>query len=376
MTTSEKTQNILREATAATLTPLSDVARTRVLARIEQAIAEQAVVPARRRWRSAVVVASVAAAAAIAVAVVARDAPSHAPRAGSDLVRTVEAGAGQMERVRLGSDLEIVLVGPGQLDVVTTPPAGLLLRLRGGAVMGHYDVTSARKVVIEAGEVRARLVDSQFAVTWQRGTVAVSRGEEAGALLARFEHELGTRPGSTAPPAGTGPVPPGAPSRDVPPRSTAPSLPEKTRVEPTAEVATNAGAATDAEVATDAGVGPEGDGPATEAEALYRRAESAMVAGDTVMARALLGQLIARFPRDLVADAARYDAALLAFRVGDLAAALDAVNGLTRWGRDPSLLLPARRLRCQILAAQGVRSADEACTGPATGFQRRDPPVR
>jgi hypothetical protein len=83
--------------------------------------------------------------------------------------------------------------------------------------------------------------------------------------------------------------------------------------------------------------------------------------GDRDGARALLVEVVRRFPDDPLADAALYELARLARAGGDDAGAAAFLDELLARDRDPALREPARYLRCRIEVDAARADAAAAC---------------
>jgi hypothetical protein len=88
--------------------------------------------------------------------------------------------------------------------------------------------------------------------------------------------------------------------------------------------------------------------PSGTADELYRRAEAALVVRDRASARDVLQRLLVDFPMSPLADAARYDLALIAVADHDHASALRRLDEVIATGRDPNIIAAARRLRLVV----------------------------
>ena len=84
------------------------------------------------------------------------------------------------------------------------------------------------------------------------------------------------------------------------------------------------------------------------AEALYLQAEAALRADHRARAGALLRRVIERDPTGRLADAARYDLALLAVRAGRAHRALELLDQIAAHAGEGPLDRAARALRCRV----------------------------
>ncbi len=96
------------------------------------------------------------------------------------------------------------------------------------------------------------------------------------------------------------------------------------------------------------------------ADDVYALAEAAMRTGDDAAARARLDEVVRRFPRDSLANAALYEMARLAIRDHDLRTARARLDQLLGRGGD-TFAEPARYLRCRIDVDSGQSPAAVAC---------------
>lgn len=94
---------------------------------------------------------------------------------------------------------------------------------------------------------------------------------------------------------------------------------------------------------------------------LYRQAERALQRGDESGAHKTLAEIISRFPGDPMADAARFELALLLQKAGKRRQALALADELGHDGREGPFVEPARFLRCRLEAERHQRAAALSC---------------
>jgi ferric-dicitrate binding protein FerR (iron transport regulator) len=396
----------LQRAVRAADQPLDEVARLRIQSRIVGALER----PARSRSRRlAIALALTLLPAAAGVLVLAhRPAPPLAPtaRRNDDRGSThLEVPAGSTLRTVLAGRAHIALRGPAEVEVLSSSPELVELRLPLGVLVGDYDHRAGGTLRIDSPGAITEVVGTVFAVeATPAGTrVSVSRGRvkvsDAGrrvvtvgggqswssagrtveqippAAQRLFEPPQATPAASPAPPPA---APPGSPPRRVPPALHPPprprlaiAVPERRRQEPDAGVGRSslppemppvslpgedpppspAGAALPPtapppEVHAPAPRPPVA-APEESADALYARAEAAMKSGDLPAARAALERLVRGGSGPALASA-RYELARLAARSGDRAAAARLLDELLAAGAAGPLREPARFLRCRV----------------------------
>jgi TolA-binding protein len=93
---------------------------------------------------------------------------------------------------------------------------------------------------------------------------------------------------------------------------------------------------------------------------LYKEAEQALRRGDDGAGKQRLLALIRTFPRDVMADSARFELALLANAGGDQREALALIRDILGHGTRGPLVEPARFLRCRVYLKED-RDAAEIC---------------
>ena len=93
---------------------------------------------------------------------------------------------------------------------------------------------------------------------------------------------------------------------------------------------------------------------------LYKEAEQALGRGDATAARQRLAAVVHTFPRDAMADSARYELALLAHKDGDRREALALLREILGRGTGGAFVEPARFLRCRVYLDED-RDAAETC---------------
>jgi predicted Zn-dependent protease len=105
---------------------------------------------------------------------------------------------------------------------------------------------------------------------------------------------------------------------------------------------------------------PAATPPVETADDVYARAEAAMRAGDRPTACALLTELVRRFPTHALADSALYELARLA-AAEQPERAHAYLDQLLARGIDPTLLEPARFLRCRLELDAGREAPAARC---------------
>ena len=93
---------------------------------------------------------------------------------------------------------------------------------------------------------------------------------------------------------------------------------------------------------------------------LYKEAEQALRRGDAAAGKERLEALVRAFPRDTMADSARFELALLAKQGGDQREALARIREILDHGSSGSFGEPAHFLRCRVYLEED-RAAAETC---------------
>lgn len=254
--------------------------------------------PSRRRWFG-IAAALVAAVLLFGVSAWLGSRPVSEVIHEVDLVAAVDRPAQYQRR-----GVHLTLFGPGSAHV-TDPDRGLMhVRLIDGVLVGSR-AEDAAELAVQVDATTRRVVDHSFTIRAHEVAIVAS------AQIVPTQAERGEVP--LVPPA---PAPPRRKARTP----AVPVPPLLQTVEP---------------------AGPVGD--------LYREAEAAIRRGDQGAAADLLESIIRDAPRPALADAARYDLALLAYRRGDHATALHFANILIASGREPALRAAAGRLRTLLV---------------------------
>jgi TolA-binding protein len=105
---------------------------------------------------------------------------------------------------------------------------------------------------------------------------------------------------------------------------------------------------------------------------LYKEAEHALSRGDDAAARQRLVAVVRTFPRDVMADSARFELALLANKAGDQREALAQIREILGRGPGGPFVEPARFLRCRVYLKED-RDAAETCLTRFTRDYPRSP---
>lgn len=93
---------------------------------------------------------------------------------------------------------------------------------------------------------------------------------------------------------------------------------------------------------------------------LYKEAEEAMKRGDAATGKQRLVAVVRTFPRDVMADSARFELALLANKQGDHREALAQIRDILDHGSRGPFVEPAQFLRCRVYLEED-RDAAETC---------------
>ena len=217
-----------------------------------------------------------------------------------DLVAAVDRPAHYQRR-----GIQLTLLGPGSAHV-TDPDRGLMrVRLIDGVLVGSR-TEDAAELAVQVDATTRRVVDHAFTIRAPEVAIVAS------AEIVPTQPERGEV--LLVPPA------PAAPRR----KARTPAIPPP--------------------VETGEPADPLGDA--------YREAEAAIRRGDQRAAADLLESIIRDAPGATLADAARYDLALLAYRRGDHATALHFANIVITSGREPALQAAAQRLRALLVSAR------------------------
>ena len=345
----------VRHAVDATVSPLSDIARAGAWQRIEQAIAVPPPRVLRTHARTAVFgLAAAAALAAVVVISLRATTPSPGVPAHATAL-AVDAGAHLTHR--WDSDL-LDIHGPADLRLEHLLGARVL-HVSAGTLRVHHTGTP---LVVSTPSSTTWVTGPVFAIRVHGQTTEIASGEQAAKeLIERNIVTLAPPPLPVTPP----PVipPPVIPSPVIPPPDSSSPAPRSPTPETDTDTDTEAEADTDTDTDTDTEAESEtvpdsGLSPA----ARYALAESAMSAGATARAEALLAEVITADPDSRLAAAATLDLARLAFSRNDLPRARRLSDELLASNPDPNLRAPAQRLRCRIQRAQGER-----CVDPVSG---------
>jgi len=100
--------------------------------------------------------------------------------------------------------------------------------------------------------------------------------------------------------------------------------------------------------------------PRATVATLYKEAERALRRGDDAAGKERLVSLVRAFPGDVMADAARFELALLAKKDGDAAAAMAQIREILGHDASGPFVEPARFLRCRVYL-DGDPEAAETC---------------
>lgn len=338
------TEHEVRDVVSSMTGSLDEVRREQGWRAIERSIAKPAPV-ARTRWPWLVVPAL--AVAIIAVIVWPRSSTVPAPPT------TLAAKAG--ERAVFARDgLTLTLIGPG---AATIQPGAAAVRVEvtAGTVLGERTSDDAPSVELAAAGNTTTTRDATFAVRVAHGTVVLSTGERASAIIEREMHGLAPAPNmppvAPAPgPVEPAPITPNDASR-TPGPSDRPVGPSDRPVTPNPVVPPRVAPIAPAPIeqpAPPAEPLPPIVATPLAAKELYARAEASLRVHDPAAAKRLLAQLLAAHPEDALVDAARYDLALIAISEKDAATARSYLEQVIATARDPALKAAARKLAATV----------------------------
>ena len=100
--------------------------------------------------------------------------------------------------------------------------------------------------------------------------------------------------------------------------------------------------------------------PRASVSTVYKEAERAASRGDEAASKERLASLVRAFPHDVMADAARFELALLAKKDGNTTGAMAQIREILSHGPSGPFVEPARFLRCRVYL-DGDRDAAETC---------------
>jgi hypothetical protein len=271
-------------------------------------------------------------------------------------------------RAHLAGRADLTLVGPLDLAVTSASSELVVLALGRGVLVGDYDGARGGTLRVRSGDVTVEVVGTLFAVEARaegtrvsvaHGKVRVERAGEIFTLTGGQSWSTGSpRPEplprqvsrlfDRAPDRSAGGPAGGAARSSVrPAASPAVAAAPRTAPEP-APGTTPPHPARPAPTAPAATVVPPA--PVTAAS-LYRLVESALQAGDDGRAHDLLAELVARFPADPAADAARFELALTFEKAGKPDQAFALTEAILRGRARGPFVGPARLLRCRVARA-------------------------
>lgn len=308
-----------------------------------------------------------------------------------DLVKgRLEVPAGAVVRASVDRYTLLTVIGPAQLVVETVAPQ-TSLRLESGLLVGEYQHHPGGTLRVHSPGVTTTVVGTVFAVqvvgdgksrvAVRRGAVLLqgrmetvrlragwswSSGELArpvipAALDEQFAAHAAARPEPAREPALRGNNPRPAALQPLLAQAIA-ALPEPAASPPPARPQAaqpgepgaadkakdnDKGKDKDKEVAPAGAPRPQSDAAVT-ADSLYAEAEAAMRASDRAAVRRLLSEVIRRFPKDGLADAALCELARQEQAAGQLAQARTYLDRLLAHGGEKELREPARYLRCRL----------------------------
>lgn len=345
------------------------------------------------------------------------------PNSGLELGRKVsrlQVPAGVALQAALTRSAELTLYGPLDLTVERVAEGRVELRLARGILVGEYDGSAGGSLRIRSPRAVTDVVGTLFSVEAHDGQsrVSVSRGKvkvrgvgetvnlgarkswstrtsrirptppSVSALFAKHDRQPEMATGDTVAsreqreqPAGAelaprleGSTPAGAARREAAPeprpRPRAVKAPPKTAANSAAPAVVAAEGA-DVQPAPAPGKPakapakkPAGTRPgAASASALYRRAEAALGRRDVKKAELLLRGIVRSYPKDPMADAARYELALLLRKRGQGRQAEAVLGRIGQTRKDSRFRGPAHYLSCRIKQESGKRRGAMACYG-------------
>jgi TolA-binding protein len=324
----------------------------------------------------------------------------------------LEVPAGTRARAHLGR-ADIAVLGPAQLEVTREAGADVTMRLSSGTLVGDYDGRAGGRLRIETPRLVADIVGTRFMieatpaharVSVAHGRVAVrGAGKPAGApatfVSAGESWEVGAQHAEPIPdpvmhllsagaatdqPVETSAPIAATPSATATTRVTAPpphriraAAPARQEVLAMSDEGSRRAAPEPALPAPESAVAPPNAGPALSPPAvaapavplvaapspaeLYRRAEEGMARRDAVAARRSLEEIVARYPREVTADSARFELAREALAEGATARARHWAEQLIAEGHDRSLVDSARLFTCRIAREGGKPEEARTC---------------
>lgn len=272
-----------------------------------------------------------------------------------EALETLDAGTARMfERAASGQWEEVVPEHPPGAARGETPGAGASKREkttgRGkgvGMVGGAQRPARQRRVHVRHGRF-PRLVDAGGASETEHRTSQTNAptAEDAPAPDRRLALAV------------TPPVPTGTVLSPVPPAPLVVPTPPTPREGPPSAIAPSPAPASP-EAPPRPVPAPPAPSRAT-VSSLYKDAEQALRRGDDDVARQRLVAVVRTFPRDVMADAARFELALLANKDGDQREALAQIRQILGSGPGGPFVEPARFLRCRVYLKED-RDAAETC---------------
>ena len=289
--------------------------------------------------------------------------------------------AGTTVRASVDRYTRLTIVGPAQLSVESVAPQ-ISLRLQSGLLLGEYEhhrggtlrVNSpgattvivgtifavqatddaASRVAVRRGvvQVQSRTETIHLHAGWSWASGEAARPEIPAALNEQLAAHEAARPESALKPAPfTSRVrPAGAQQAMVSAIASSPEPAATAAATPSATAADRDPATTkEAQTAAAKPLAAAPDTPpAATADSLYKEAEAAMRTGDRAAVRTYLTEVIRRFPRDGLADAALYELARREQAEGQPAQARWYLDKLLSHDGEKELREPARYLRCRL----------------------------
>jgi len=272
-------------------------------------------------------------------------------------IETLRVDDSQVLHREILAGVFVTLTGPALLEIGQREDH-LILRLVEGTLVGSR-AEGAAEFTLEAGDTVTKVRQPVFAISLERGTMIASYRDDTKQLgpLAKpiSEHWQWRTRGEPAPQKK--PMPTQSEGRGVSDELAFESIEILAKDVPLVPVLP------------------------LDPAALYARAEQAMRQGDEVAIEKNLREILARYPASLLADSARFELAQLALKRGNFLQAENFVEELLKSSRDPSLVLPARRLQCRLLSKQahasqqaGVGGAKRAAAARARACQLASEP--
>lgn len=290
--------------------------------------------------------------------------------------------AGTTVRASVDRYTRLTIVGPAQLSVEAVAPQ-ISLRLQSGLLLGEYEhhrggtlrvhspgattvivgtifavsaaANATSRVAVRRGvvQVQSRTETIRLQAGWSWASGEVARPEIPAALSEQLAAHEAARPESALKPSPAANRSPPAVSPQAlvsalassPERAAAAAAPHSLTA-PAQEPATTA---KDAQAAAAKPLAAATESPpAATADSLYKEAEAAMRAGDRAAVRTYLTEVIRRFPKDGLADAALYELARREQADGQPAQARVYLDTLLAHDGEKELREPARYLRCRL----------------------------